>query len=68
MKILSLVLRILIGLFLLMPVAGAFGLFPEPTAEMYSPEGWAYMSALMATGYMMGEKRLSQQLCLHRSR
>ncbi len=53
MKILSLVLRILLGLLLLMPVAGAVGLFPPPTEEMYTPAGWAFISALMNTGYMM---------------
>lgn len=53
MKILSLILRILLGLFLLMPVAGALGFLPAPTAEMYTPEGWAFMSALMKSGYMM---------------
>lgn len=53
MKTLNLVLRILLALILLMPVAGLLGIFPEPTAEMYTPEGWAYMSALMNTGYMM---------------
>jgi len=26
---------------------------PEPTADMYTPEGWAFMLALMNTGYMM---------------
>lgn len=53
MKILTLVLRILFGLLLLMPAAGALGLLPEPTAEMYTPEGWAFMEALMTTPYMM---------------
>jgi len=53
MKILHTTLRILLGLFLLMPVAGVTGLIPEPTAEMYTPEGWVFMSALMSSGYMM---------------
>ena len=63
MKTTNLVLRILLGLFLLMPVAGALKLFPEPTAEMYSPEGWAFMSALMNTGYMMPLIALLSLVC-----
>lgn len=53
MKILHTTLRILLAVLLLIPVAGVIGLFPEPTAEMYSPEGWIFMSALMTSGYMM---------------
>jgi hypothetical protein len=54
MTILHQVLRVLLILLLLMPVAGGLGVFPPPTADMYpTPEGWAYMSALMATGFMM---------------
>jgi hypothetical protein len=54
MKITYHILRIIFGLLLLLQVAGSFGLFPEPTAEMYStPEAWAFISALMNTGYMM---------------
>ena len=36
MKILSLVPRILLGLLLIMPVAGAVGFFPPPTEEMFT--------------------------------
>jgi hypothetical protein len=54
MKILTLVLRILLILLLVMPVLGGLGVFPPPTADMYpTPEGWAYMSAMMETGFMM---------------
>ena len=53
MKTLNIVLRVLFALLLLMPVAGTLGIFPPPAAEMYTPEGWAFMSALMNTGYMM---------------
>ncbi len=53
MKILSTVLRVLLMLLLLMPIAGILGFFPPPTAEMYTPQGWAFISALMNTGYMM---------------
>ncbi len=54
MKYLTLAARILLGLLLVMPVLGGLGLFPPPTADMYSdPSGWAYMEAMMNTGYMM---------------
>lgn len=48
------ILRVLLGLILLIPILGAFGVFPAPTADLYSdPNGWAFMSALIVTGYMM---------------
>lgn len=54
MKTLSLILRILLGLLLLLPVAGTAGMMPPPTADMYStPGAWNYMSALMEVGFMM---------------
>ncbi len=53
MKILTLIARILLGLLLVMPVLGSLGFLPAPTEELYTPEGWAFISALMATGYMM---------------
>lgn len=53
MKILTIVLRILFVLVLLLPVLGTLGVFPSPTADMYSPAGWAFIQALMNTGYMM---------------
>jgi len=53
MKYVRIVLRILLCLVLLIPVLGTLGVFPEPTAEFYTPSGWAFMSALMAAGYMM---------------
>ncbi len=53
MKALSIVMRVLFGLVLLLPVLGALGVFPAPTADLYTPQGWAFMKALMDTGYMM---------------
>ncbi len=53
LKILHNVIRVLLALVLVMPVLGALGVFPAPTADMYSPAGWAFMSALMASGYIM---------------
>lgn len=53
MKPLYHTLRIIFGLLLFVTILGGFGLLPQPTADMYTPDGWAYMSALMNTGYMM---------------
>lgn len=63
MKIVMTVLRILLGLFLMMPLLAMFGLIPEPTAEMYSPAGWAFISALMETGYMMPLVMVTNVIC-----
>lgn len=53
MKILRIVLRVLICLLLVTPILGATGVFPAPTAELYTPSGWAFMSALLNSGYLM---------------
>lgn len=53
MKILNIVMRVLLGLLLVTPILGATGVFPAPTADLYTPTGWAFMSALMASGYLM---------------
>lgn len=52
MKIVNIIARILLGLLVLTPILGVTGVFPEPTADLYTPEGWAFMSALMATPHM----------------
>lgn len=65
MKILTVVMRIFLTLILVMPLLGATGVFPAPTAEMYSaPEGWAFMSALMAVPYFMPMIGLLCLVCL----
>ncbi|UPA22927.1 hypothetical protein K8942_01805 [Candidatus Peribacteria bacterium] len=53
MKILTNILRVLLILLLLMPILGTLGVFPAPTADLYTPNGWVFMSALMASTYMM---------------
>lgn len=53
MKILTNIFRVLLILLLLMPVLGTLGVFPAPTADLYTPNGWVFMSALMASTYMM---------------
>jgi hypothetical protein len=64
MKIVNIILRILFGLVLLLPVLGALGVFPPPTADMYSPPGWAFMQALMSTGYMLPLIGVTCAVCL----
>lgn len=53
MKILTNIFRVLLILLLLMPILGTLGVFPAPTADLYTPNGWVFMSALMASTYMM---------------
>ena len=53
MKILHSVCRVLLGLLCIVPILGTTGVFPAPTADLYTPIGWAFMSALMASGYLM---------------
>lgn len=53
MHILRIVLRILLCLLLLLPVLGTLGVFPPPTEDMYTPEGWVFFSALLTSGYLL---------------
>lgn len=53
MNILRIVLRVLLGLLVLTPILGATGVFPAPTADLYTPNGWAFMEALINAGYML---------------
>lgn len=53
MKILHSVCRVLLGLLCIVPILGTTGVFPAPTADLYTPSGWAFMSALMASSYLM---------------
>lgn len=57
-------MKVLFGLLLLLPVLGVLGVFPQPTADMYSPPGWAFMQALMATGYMLPLVGITCAVCL----
>ena len=64
MKILNVLLRILLVLVLLLPILGALGVFPPPTADLYTPPAWAFMQALMATGYMLPLITILSAVCL----
>lgn len=53
-KVVNIILKVLLSAILLMPILGAFGVFPEPTADMYgSPEAFAFIQSLMDSGYIM---------------
>lgn len=63
MNIATHILRILLGLFLVMPLLAMTGVIPQPTAEMYSEPGWKFISALMETGYMMPLVSIANIVC-----
>lgn len=53
-KFLDTVLKVFLTALLLMPIFGAFGLFPEPTADMYyTPEAFTFIQVLMDGKYIM---------------
>ncbi|HVT75104.1 MAG TPA: hypothetical protein VHD69_01645 [Candidatus Paceibacterota bacterium] len=53
MKIVNVILKIILVLLMVSPILGAFGVFPAPTADMYStPQAFAFIQALFATGYV----------------
>lgn len=53
-KVLDVILKLILSAILLMPIVGAFGVFPEPTADLYNtPEAFEFIQVLMATKYIM---------------
>jgi putative oxidoreductase len=54
MKTLHIIFKVLLSIILIMPIFGAFGVFPAPTAEMYSnPTAFAFIEILMNSKYIM---------------
>ena len=52
-KIINIALKVLLSLIMLMPIIGALGVFPAPTADLYSnPKAFAFIEALMSSGYI----------------
>lgn len=52
-KITDIVLRVLLSFLMIMPILGALGIFPAPTADLYSnPKSFAFIEALMSSGYI----------------
>jgi putative oxidoreductase len=53
-KAFNIILKLLLTLILVMPILGATGVFPAPTAEMYqNPEAYAFIAILMSSKYIM---------------
>jgi putative oxidoreductase len=63
MKALHVFAKVLLGLLCILPILGTLGVFPAPTADMYTPEAWAFMSAMMNTGYIMPLLGVSFAIC-----
>lgn len=52
-KITKNILKVVISLILLMPILGASGIFPEPTADLYNtPQAFEFIVALMDAFYI----------------
>lgn len=52
-KIIDIVLKVLLSLLIVTPILGVTGIFPAPTADMYTtPEAFAFISAIMGSGYI----------------
>lgn len=46
-------LKVVLSILMIMPIFGALGIFPAPTADMYNtPEAFSFMSVLMNAGYI----------------
>lgn len=53
-KILDIVCKILLSLLMVTPILGATGVFPAPTADMYTnATSFAFITALMSARYIM---------------
>lgn len=64
MKVVNIILKVLLVLLLLTPVLGATGVFPAPTADLYTPNGWAFMEALMNAGYLLPLMAILCAVCI----
>ena len=52
-KAMHIALKVLLSLIMLMPIIGALGIFPAPTADLYNnPRSFAFIEALMGSGYV----------------
>lgn len=53
-KIIHIVLKVVLSLLLIMPALGALGIFPAPTADMYTtPQAYQFIVLLMEAQYIM---------------
>jgi TctA family transporter len=53
MKIVHVILKVLLSLMLLMPIVAAFGVFPEPTRDLYHTDlAFSFIEALIDVAYI----------------
>jgi putative oxidoreductase len=53
MKILHIICKVVLSLIITIPIVGATGLLPEPTADLYStPEAFAFIQMITDGGYI----------------
>jgi putative oxidoreductase len=54
MKIVNIILKVLLCLLMAMPILGATGVFPGPTADLYNnAQAFSFIDILMQTKYIM---------------
>jgi hypothetical protein len=64
-KIMHCIVKILFTLLLVSPILGALGVFPAPTAEMYTNlEAFEFIQAMMNSGYLMVFMTITHLLAL----
>ncbi len=52
-KLIPIACKVLLNLIIIMPIMGTLGVFPAPTADLYSnPKAFAFIDALMGSGYI----------------
>jgi len=52
-KFADIFLKVVLSLIMVMPIVGALGVFPAPTADLYNnPRAFAFIEALMGSGYI----------------
>jgi hypothetical protein len=65
MKILNVILKIVLVLIIAMPIAGALGVFPPPTPDLYNtPEAFNFINILMTSKYIPYLNALIYALCI----
>ncbi len=53
MKTINIILKAILSLIILMPIAGALGIFPPPTPDLYNtPEAFAFIQMIVMGGYI----------------
>lgn len=54
MKIIKTIAKFVLSAILIMPILGTLGVFPAPTADMYTnPDAFTFIQAITVSGYIM---------------